>query len=102
MWSERGGHELHLIFLAELRSLDERDGREGDVDQVELVRQGLYHAAQPVVTALNQRLVQVGAEDLQPALAEIGHGRQPFHGQSGPGGRLDVAQESMLAGARRG
>ena len=79
------------------RLLGQADCREGDVDDVELLCERFDDDAEALDAVLEQLLAQRGAEDFQPALAEIGHGRDLGELEACPGCPLDVAEETLLA-----
>ena len=57
----------------------------------------LDDAAEPVEAVAEERLAQVGAQDLGPSLAQVGDGRQVGDLELGVRRRLDVAQQPVLA-----
>ena len=95
---EPGRRELLLRVAVPRRCLlGEADCCEGDVDDVELFRERLDHDAEALDAVLEELLAQRGAEHLEPALAEVGDGRDLGELESRPGRPLDVAQETLLA-----
>ena len=92
----RGG-QLDVVVLGGAGALDQADRRQRDVDEVELVGERLDDTAEPVEVVADQGLAQVGAQDLGPALAQVGHGRQVGDLELRVGRVLDVAQLAMLA-----
>ena len=91
------GRELHLVGLVATRALDQADRGQGDVDQVELVGQRLDDAPEPVVAVAEERLAQVGAEDLGPALPQVGDRRQVGDLELRVRRGLDVPEHPVLA-----
>ena len=94
---ERRLGELHLVLVADLGALDQADRRQRDVDDIELLGERLDDAPESIVATGLERIAQVRAHQLEPALAEVGHRREPGDLELRPRGRLDVAQQSMLA-----
>ena len=99
---ERRRGELDLVALAARRALDEAHRGERDVDQVELLGQRFDDAPEPVVAVGEEGFAQVGADDLGPALAQVGDGRQPCDLELRVRRRLDVRGASGVRAARPG
>jgi hypothetical protein len=72
---ERRREQLDFVSVLRPRAFDQADRGERDVDQVEFVRERLHDAAEPVETVAEERLPQVGAQDLGPSLAQVGDRR---------------------------
>ena len=94
---QRRRRELDLVLLGRAGALDEADRRERDVDQVELIGEGLDHAPEPVEPVAQEGLAQVRPHDLGPALAQVGDGRDVGDLELRSRGRLDVAKKAVLA-----
>ena len=93
----RAGASLLRVAVPRRCLLGEADCCEGDVDDVELFRERLDHDAEALDAVLQELLAQRGAEHLEPALAEVGDGRDLGKLKSRPGRPLDVAQKTLLA-----
>ena len=78
-------------------AFDQADRGERDVDEVEFVGQWLDDAAEPIEAVAEERLAQVGAQDLGAALAQVGDRRQMGDLELRVRRRLDVAQHAVLA-----
>src|SRR5688500_5413747 len=79
------------------RPVGEAHSREGHVDHVELLGEGLDHRPEAVDPVVEERLADVGPEDLQAAFAQVRDGRNAATLESSPDGPFDVGEESMLA-----
>jgi hypothetical protein len=75
----------------------ERDRGEGNVDDVELFAERLQDAAEPLEIVADEGLAEVRSKHVELPFAQVGHGRQPGDLEPGPGRRLDVPEQAMLA-----
>src|SRR5688500_13564021 len=84
------------------RPVGEAHGCKGDVDHVELFGEGLDHRPEAVDPVVEERLADVGPQDLQAARALVRDGRGADARQPSPDGPFDVGQKSRLAGPDQG
>ncbi len=89
---------LGVLVAADGRRLvGELDRGQRDVQRVELVRERVEDDAKRLEIVLQQRLVQRGASELQPASLEIGDGRDGLDHDRLLGEPLDRLQHPVLA-----
>ena len=78
-------------------AFDQADRRQGDVDQVEFVGERLDDPSEAIEVVADERLAQVGSQDLRAPLAQVGDGRQVGDLELRPGRVLDVAELAVFA-----
>ena len=97
-WSEeRGRGKFHVVVLGRSGALHEADRGQRDIDEVELVGERFDDTAEPIEVVADERLAQVGPQDLRPPLAQVRHRRQVGDLELRVGRVLDVPELAVLA-----